>query len=59
MDILKTKYQKNKDKSEKMSLIMIDEIGLFTIQAHNQMKELLKIYTEINSQYGKNVFYFS
>jgi hypothetical protein len=31
MDILKTKYQKNKDKSEKMSLIMIDEIGLFTI----------------------------
>ena len=35
MDILKTKYQKNKDKSEKMSLIMIDEIGLFTIQAHN------------------------
>lgn len=29
MDILKTKYQKNKDRSDKMNIIMLEEISKF------------------------------
>lgn len=35
MDILKTKYQKNRVKSEKMSMIMSGEMETFTGEAHD------------------------
>lgn len=56
MDVLKTKYQKNKDKSEKMSTIMITEIGVFTQQAQKRLIELLKIFRTINAENGKYVY---
>lgn len=38
MDVLKTKYQKNKDRSDKMSIIMQDELLSFISEMKNQLK---------------------
>jgi sorting nexin-1/2 len=38
MDVLKTKYQKNKDRSDKMSIIMQDELLNFISEMKNQLK---------------------
>lgn len=42
MDILKTKYQKNKDRSDKMSLIMNEEVSKFVSETKNRMKEVVE-----------------
>jgi sorting nexin-1/2 len=49
MDILKTKYQKNKDKSDRMSAIMNEEITTFTREAHEQFRDLIRVFGEINT----------
>lgn len=42
MDILKTKYQKNKDRSDKMSLIMNEEVSKFVSETKNRMREVVE-----------------
>ncbi|CAD8156636.1 unnamed protein product [Paramecium pentaurelia] len=55
MDVLKTKYQKNKDRSDKMSIIMQDELLSFISEMKQQLKSILEEWRSIMKTLSKNI----